>query len=200
MNRFIALFFLISLSPPLDATTFAPQTDAEIFNEAEILCAVEIGSLQFILKNNQVFSRAPLKPLECFVGDLPTNAVLEWPGGKQSFTHENGTTETITTQIPGLPIISKGDLKILSLTQDQSANLPLFNLKSWTYMPSLEKNSEGKMLVLEKGVSGSFLPSPSKAGEDQNTSSRSKKFRPQILKKNFAEYRLMVAKERKSKP
>ena len=154
--------YAIFASASLSATTFVPQTEEDLIAEAEILCAVEIGKLQFIIKEDRVFTRAPIRPIECFAGDLSSNAVLEWPGGQQSFTHESGTTETITTRVPGLPVIKAGEQKILSLKRDPQANLPLFHLQNWQLILDLEEHKNGELFIRQPKINDGFLPSPAK--------------------------------------
>jgi hypothetical protein len=155
VRKFVFLLFcgLVVISSAF-ASTLRPTSDREKFSNAPFVAAVEILSISTKeTENKSIISIATANVLRNMKGNLPDKIQIILPGGQRSTIHEDGSTSTSGTLIPGAPRLSKGKFIV---TLASAENEDSYYLYSWD-VPRLQKGRDGKLMVHQGEPAGNYL-------------------------------------------
>lgn len=144
----------------IEATTFAPENLKELYSQNHI-CAVTLGEPTAIEINSAVAQQYPiLEVIRCFHGEVTAGSTLSLPGGRLEVKHESGTTEVITTRIPGVPQLKAGSyiLALRPLTENSNSH----GLASWNSITPLQKIKD-EFKIIRKEKHQAFLDAQAKS-------------------------------------
>lgn len=166
LKRRIAFAALSStLILPVRATTFIPQSEGKMIRDAQIICATETLDLKFERVTSTVVTKAMVKPLECFKGNLKKEFFVKWPGGSYK---QDGKIYHVS--VPGTPHLKKGSLAILYLWR--SSELDDFTVLSWTNgVVPLTRTATNELVISKGGVTPKSVSAKDSKTSKKNTSS-----------------------------
>lgn len=151
MKNWVKLFAMttcIGAISSAEATTIIPKSENQMIIDAVAICAFDVLELKTENISSNIITKAKVKPIECFKGELSGSVYVKWPGGTYK---KNG--KLYHTVVPGTPNLQKNRPVILYLWRSSPSDD--FTILSWIHGVVRLDRTEANELVIPRSSSPS---------------------------------------------
>lgn len=169
------------------ASTFVSTTEDDFIRQAELICAFEVKDTESIFVQDQIFTEAKIEKILCPKGLFQDSVNLRWPGGAKKFINPYGIEESLTTSVPGLPSIKKGQFVLAALKLESLEDKKIYFIDQWSHIRFLKKAPQDDFIILDSAENSQFFNihkkstrSPRSKNQEQKLSDFAKKLGLQL--------------------